>query len=315
MRYLGTPTHDQLRVFLAVVDAGSFAGAARKLSRATSVVSYSISKLEEQLGICLFDRESTRKPQLTKAGLSVLSEARTIAQGINGLRAKVKALHEGVEAEVILVLDMMLPAERVLDAIKAFRSEFPTVALHLRVEALGAVTQLLLDGVATIGISGPPDTPIDGMERVEVGSVYLIPVAAPTHPLAQMTPSSPGASRDHVQIVLTDRSARTQGQDLGVHGMRTWRVTDLASKHMLLKEGIGWGQMPEPMIREDLQAGRLVPLDLPDCRGGPYRLFAIYRTDTPPGPAVSYLISRFESQASLGPSSWLVAHGNPLRGN
>jgi DNA-binding transcriptional LysR family regulator len=58
----GTPTLDQLQVFLAVVDVGSFAGAARRLGRATSVVSYSIANLEAQLGVSLFDRQSTRKP-------------------------------------------------------------------------------------------------------------------------------------------------------------------------------------------------------------------------------------------------------------
>jgi len=299
MPYLGTPTHDQLRVFLEVVDSGSFAGAARKLVRATSVVSYSISKLEDQLGVALFDRESTRKPQLTEAGRTVLSEARTIAQGISGLRAKVKALHQGIEAEVQLVLDVMLPEARVLDAVRAFRSEFPTVALHLRIEALGAVTQLVLDGSATLGVSGPPDTPIDGIERREINGVHLIPVAAADHPLALAGRNAPGAGREHVQVVLTDRSARSRGQDLGVLGIRTWRVADLASKHMLLREGIGWGNMPEPLVRDDLEAGRLVHLDLPDCRGGPYRLFAIHRTDTPPGPAASYLISRFGSQGPV----------------
>ena len=66
----GTPTFDQLRVFLTVVEMGSFAGAARKLGRATSVISYSIGNLEAQLGISLFDRDTTRKPQLTDAGRS-----------------------------------------------------------------------------------------------------------------------------------------------------------------------------------------------------------------------------------------------------
>jgi DNA-binding transcriptional LysR family regulator len=46
----GTPTLDQLRAFLTVVDVGSFAGAARRLGRATSVISYSIANLEVQLG-------------------------------------------------------------------------------------------------------------------------------------------------------------------------------------------------------------------------------------------------------------------------
>lgn len=296
----GTPTLDQLQVFLTVVDVGSFAGAARKLGRATSVISYTISSLEAQLGVSLFDREGTKKPQLTEAGRAVLSEARTVAQGVHALRARVKGLHQGLEAEVSLVVDVMLPAARLIDALKAFEAEFPTVSLRMRVEALGAVMQVVLDRAATIGVTGPPDTAVDGLERIGIGSVELVPVAAPDHPLALAAKNAPGAGRDHVQLVLTDRSPRTQGQDLGVVGTRTWRLADLASKHMLLKEGIGWGNMPEPMVREDLEAGRLVRLDLPDCRGGDYRLDAIYRTDTPPGPAASWLISRFASQAAAG---------------
>ena len=84
----GTPTLDQLRVLLAVAEIGSFAGAGRKLGRATSVVSYAIANLEAQLGVLLFDRERTRKPQLTEAGRAVLAEARAIATGVDGLRAK-----------------------------------------------------------------------------------------------------------------------------------------------------------------------------------------------------------------------------------
>ena len=293
----GIPTLDQLRVFLTVVDAGSFAGAARKLGRATSVISYSIANLEVQLGVSLFDRESTRKPQLTEAGRMVLAEARTVSNGVDGLRAKVKGLLQGLEAEVHLVLDVMLPAWRVVDALKAFRAEFPTVHLRLYVEALGAVTQMVLHRSASIGVGLPLDAEITGIERMGVGSVELVPVAAPDHPLARAGQNAPGAGREHIQLVVTDRSAFTQGQDLAVVATQTWRLADLGSKHMLLKEGIGWGNMPEPMVREDLAAGRLVHLDMPDCRGGPYRLQAIYRTDTPPGPAGTWLIKRFQDQA------------------
>src|SRR5205823_7054458 len=88
----GTPTLDQLRVFVTAVEVGSFAGAARKLNRATSVVSYTIANLEAQLGVRLFDRESTRKPQLTEAGRMVLGEARLVASGIDALRAKTRGL-------------------------------------------------------------------------------------------------------------------------------------------------------------------------------------------------------------------------------
>ncbi|MFC4173676.1 LysR family transcriptional regulator [Microvirga sp. GCM10011540] len=293
----GIPTLDQLRIFLTIVDAGSFAGAARKLGRATSVISYSVANLEAQLGVSLFDRESTRKPQLTEAGRMVLAEARTVSNGVDGLRAKVRGLLQGLEAEIHLVLDVMLPAWRVVDALKEFRAEFPTVHLRLNVEALGAVTQMVLNRSASIGVGLPLDAEIAGIERIGVGSVELVPVAAPNHPLARAGQNAPGAGRDHIQLVLTDRSPFTQGQEMAVVATQTLRLADLGSKHMLLREGIGWGNMPEPMVREDLAAGRLVPLDMPDCRGGSYRLQAIYRTDTPPGPAGSWLIKRFQEQA------------------
>lgn len=294
----GVPTFDQLRVFLAVIDAGSFAGAARKLGRATSVISYSIGNLENQLGVLLFDRNTTKKPQLTDAGRLVLGEARSVSSGIDGLRAKVKGLLQGLEPELHVALDVMLPAARVVDALRAFTEAFPTVTLRLYVEALGAVTQMVLDRRATLGVSGPLDVEVGGLERIGVGFVDLIPVAAPDHALALAGRNSPGAGRDHVQLVLTDRSALTQGMEFAVVANRTWRLADLGSKHMLLREGIGWGNMPEPMVREDLKAGRLVELDMPDVKGGPYRLQAIYRTDSPPGPAASFLIARLEGQAA-----------------
>lgn len=295
----GTPTLDQLRVFLTVVELGSFAGAARKLGRATSVISYAIANLEAQLGVELLDRQSTRKPQLTEAGRAVLAEARGITSGVDALRAKVKGLLQGLEAEIHVVVDVLLPAARIVDALKAFQEEFPTVALTLHMEALGAVSQLVLDRIAAIGVSGPlvGFNDIPGLERIGVGSVLLVPVAAPTHPLARNSKPDPGAARHHTQLVLTDRSPLTRGHDFGVVSPKTWRLADLGAKHILLKEGIGWGNMPIAMVEDDIEAGRLVRLDLPDMTGGAYSFDAIYRTDSPPGPAGSWLITRFRRQA------------------
>ena len=155
-----------------------------------------------------------------------------------------------------------------------------------------------IGGGPTVAVCGPPDTAVDGIERIGMGSVELIPVAAPGHPLATAASNAPGAGRDHVQIVLTDRSMRTQGNDLGVVGTHTWRVADLAMKHELLRDGIGWGHMPAPLVAHDLEQGHLAKLALPDVKGGAYRFFGIYRTDTPPGPAGAFLLARLEQQAS-----------------
>lgn len=289
----GTPTLDQLRVFLAVVDTGSFAAASRKLNRAVSVISYGVANLEAQLGVQLFDREGTRKPVLTDAGRAVLADIRGVSQGIDGLRARVKGLLDGLEAEVNLAVDVMLPSARLGQVLRAFAVEFPTVTLRLHVEALGAVTALVLDGKAVIGISGPLAIGGAGIEPVAAGSVAMVPVAAPDHPLARLHPIPSGAGRDHVQLVLTDRSPLTEGQDFSVVSPRTWRLADLGAKHALLREGIGWGNMPLPLIEADLVAGTLVRLAMPEGTGGIYRLAGIWRRDTPPGPAAAWLLHQF----------------------
>jgi len=131
----GFPTIDQLKVFLAVVETGSFTAAAKRLRRAVSAISYTIATLELQLGIQLFDREGARTPTLTKAGAAVLAKARVIAVEVDDLRASVRSLLGGVEAEVTLVVDVMLPSARLVDAVQAFEATFPTVKLRLHVEA------------------------------------------------------------------------------------------------------------------------------------------------------------------------------------
>lgn len=293
MPSIGTPTYDQLQLFLAVVDEGSFAAAARRLGRAVSVVSYGIANLEAQLGLPLFEREGTRRPVLTADGRAVLAEARAIARSMDALRARVKGLHDGLEAQVALVVDVMLPPDRLGAALRAFNARFPTVSLHLHVEALGAVVAKVLDGEAVVGISGPLNDLTAGLDWTAAGQCLLVPVAAPDHPLAMMSPARPGAARDHIQLVLSDRSPLTQGREFSVLSPRTWRLADLGAKHALLRQGIGWGNMPLWMVEADLLAGTLVRLALPDWPAPSYGFSAIWRSDTPPGPAACWLAEQF----------------------
>lgn len=289
----GTPTLDQLRIFLTVVDTGSFGAAGRRLNRAVSVISYGVVTLEQQLGVRLFEREGSRRPVLTTAGRALLSEARLIADGVDGLRAKVKNLVEGLEAEVDLAVDVMLPSERLGRVLRRFAAEFPTVQLRLHAEALGAIASMVLEGTAEIGISGPIAAGVEGLECVGAGSVPMVPVAAPDHPLARMAQIPVGAARDFTQLVLTDRSRFTEGREFSVLSPRTWRLADLSVKHALLREGIGWGNMPLPMIDADLVAGTLVRLSMPEHPGGTYGFGCVWRRDTPPGPAASWLREQF----------------------
>src|SRR3546814_11148588 len=141
-------------IFRTVWGLGSVAGAGWRRNGANWVISYGIGNLEAQLGLSLCERQGTRKPRRTVAGQAVLAEARSISQGIDGLRAKVKGLSEGLEAQVDLAIDVMLPSKWLGEALSAFYAEFPTVALNLHVAALGAVTAPVLARKAVTGVSG-----------------------------------------------------------------------------------------------------------------------------------------------------------------
>jgi len=209
------------------------------------------------------------------------------------LLAKARGLTQGLEAEVSLVVDVMLPAKKLVKALDDFRKKFPTIGLRVRVEALGAVTQAVLEGSAAFGISGPLELANDLLTRGPAGSVKLVAVAAPDHPLALVQkPISAAMARDHIQLVLTDRSALTQGQDFGVIAVKSWRLADLGAKHALLLAGLGWGNMPKPMVNEDLKRGRLVMLTIETPGTLAYPFHTVYRSDTPPGPGASWLMER-----------------------
>jgi DNA-binding transcriptional LysR family regulator len=98
--------------------------------------------------------------------------------------------------------------------------------------------------------------------------------------------------RDQVQLVLTDRTALTEGQDFGVLALRTWRLGDLGAKHALLLAGLGWGNMPAEMVEGDLAAGRLVRLQVSEAPEHRYPIALIHRVDMPPGPAGAWLAER-----------------------
>jgi DNA-binding transcriptional LysR family regulator len=291
MRGPAVPRIDQLLVLLAVEEEGSFTAAARRLGRATSAISYAIDTLEQQLGLPLFDRGTTRKPRLTREGEAVVSEAKAVAFSVETLRARVRGFLDDLEPEVSLVVDSLLPTGRLTRLLRDFNDKFPTVPIRLLVETLGGVERALRDDHARIGVGSQLHMTMTGFHRVDIEAVRLIPVAAPGHPLARVTKAAPREASDFIQLILSERPA-ADGRDFGVVSLNSWRIGDLAAKHALLLAGLGWGGMPEPVVRADIEAGRLVRLDLRNWRGGEYTLQAIHKVDTPPGPAGRWLIER-----------------------
>lgn len=288
-------TLDQLRMFVTVIEEGSFSAAARKLGRVQSAVSMAMGNLEEQLGIPVWDR-STKIARLTSEGQAVLGAARRVLAEVDGLRLLTAGMQTGVEASVSLCVDALYPLSALVDLCAAFAREFPSVDLRVDTQAMSAVAARVLDGTATIGVVSPLGLTA-GLERQVLSPIQMIPVVAPGHALARFKGRIPTARfADHVQIVLSERHDAGV-PDQAVLSPRTWRVADLHTKHAMLRAGLGWGNLPEHLAEDDLRAGTLVRIRPAAWGENEHQLYlsAIYRRDTIFGPARRWLLSNLES--------------------
>ncbi len=289
---------DQLRTFIAAADEGSFSAGGRRLRRAQSVVSQTLANLETQLGVKLFDR-SSRSPVLTKQGVALLAEARAVVGGMDAFKARAKGLSDGLEPELSVVVDAVFPLGQLTDAVAVFQTKFPATPLRLYVEALGAVLQPVIEGRCAFGVMGTLPTAPPQLTREHLLNVGWAFVVSPTHPLASLKGSIPArVLAQHRQLVLTDRSELSHGKDFGVFSANTWRLADLGAKHAFLRAGLGWGGMPVGVVETDLANGSLVKIRIEGVPEGHLvmPMSAVFKTDTPPGPAGRWLIERLKSK-------------------
>ena len=291
-------TLDQLRAFAAVADEGSFSAAARKLKRVQSAISTSMANFESHLGVAVWDR-GTKIPRLTEQGHALLGSARRVLAEVDGLRRLTAGLVLGVEASVSLCLDALFPLGALIELCAAFAREFPAVDLRIDTQVMSAVSARVLAGKATLGVASPLGI-VKGLERQALASIGMVPVVSPKHALAARRGRIPSELfADCVQLVLSERSDAGV-EDQAVLSPRTWRVADLHTKHMMLRAGLGWGNLPEHVVREDLRARRLVAIQ-PAAWGTDehtLHLSAVYRSDAMFGPAHRWLLEQLAIQCA-----------------
>ena len=288
-------TLDQLRTFIAAVDEGSFSAAGRKLRRAQSVVSQALANLEAQLGVKLFDR-SARYPKLTDEGRSLLVDARSVADNVDGFKARARAMREGLEPELAVAMDVMYPMQAVTRAAMYSRKTYPHTPLRLYVEALGGVIRPVLDRSCSIGVIGSLPLVPDDLQSEPLLNVPFATVVSPSHRLATMRGVvTVSAAAKHVQLVLTDRTALSDGRDFGVVSPLNWRLADLGAKHAFLRAGLGWGHMPLHMVKADLDRGALVKIRVEGIpRAVAMPMSVVFRKDAQPGPAGRAFIAQLK---------------------
>jgi DNA-binding transcriptional LysR family regulator len=289
-------TLDQIRVFLSVVDKGSFPKAAKSLRRAQSAVTYAIRKLEAEIGVALFDRSAYRSV-LTPAGRALLTRARRIAEEAGAFREQARGLASGLEAELSIVLDALYPMPQIFDALRAFTEQFPTVPPRLYVASLGAAANLVTDGTCAIGLLPSNIAELTTLHLTPLTAIDFCPVVSPFHPLASIQGIiEPHVLRQHVQLVLTDASTLTAAKDWGVLSSRTWRLADLGAKKSMLLAGLGWGNMPAHMIEDELKDGRLTVIQPAGFDSlTPLVLGAAYISEHSLGPAGQWMLNHLTS--------------------
>ncbi|WP_397378372.1 LysR family transcriptional regulator [Pseudomonas sp.] len=288
-------TLDQWRTLQAVVDHGGFAQAAEVLHRSQSSVSYTVARMQEQLGVPLL-RIDGRKAVLTEAGNVLLRRSRQLVKQASQLEDLAHHMEQGWEAEVRLVVDAAYPNARLVRALTAFMPQSRGCRVRLREEVLSGVEEVLKDGSADLAISA---LNIPGFLGAEMSTVEFMAVAHPDHALHRLqrvvTFQDLGIQ---MQVVIRD-SGRQQPKDVGWLGAeQRWTVGSLATAATFVSSGLGFAWLPRHLIERELADGLLKPLPLDQGARRNPRFYLYSNKDKPLGPATQImieLIQRFDA--------------------
>lgn len=288
---IGSLTLDQLRVLVTIADTGSFSAAGRELRRAQSAISQAVANLEAIQGVALFDRRS-RRPRLTDVGRVLVESARLVLASAARFEAVAASTRAGVEPELTIAIDPLVPTAPLIDGLRALSEAFPDLPVHFSTEGLGGSLRRLRDGSAAIGLCLLlPGVPED-IAAYPLLRTPMHAVVSPAHPLASL--GRPAAESDlapHVQLVLSD-PVGPGGANYGVAGTRLWRFVDLGRRFDFLLAGFGWCRMPEHLVATHIAVGALTAIEVLDDPTPPEGLtiYAAHRRDRALGVAGRWLL-------------------------
>jgi DNA-binding transcriptional LysR family regulator len=285
-------TLDQMRIFVAVAETGSFSAAARRLARVQSAVSQAVNTLEAVLGVPLFDRAG-KTPTLTRAGTILLKDARRLIDGARTMKSRAASIMADVEPELTLAIDATFPNDLLMESLKALRVEFPQLPVSVFTEGLGGAEARLREGVVRLAIYPIDATGARDLAADFLTEIAMVPVVAAGHPLASApAPIARETLEPHVQLVLTDRTPLTQHTlGGGIVSHHIWRFADLATRLEFLLAGFGWCNMPVHMVADHIAAGRLKRLETGERDVFEFRVHVVHERGREIGRAGRWLIA------------------------
>ena len=287
-------TLEQWRVLQAVVDKGGFAQAAEALHKSQSSISYTVAKLQEQLGYPLLTIDG-RKAKLTERGEVLLRRSRHLLQEAIDLEELAHTLGQGWEPEIELVVDEAFPTPALLRALKAFEPQSQGTLVQLREEVLSGAVEVLAEGSPDLVLSGivPKGYLADPIVDVE-----LIAVAASNHVLCREEgPISNERLKQELQVVIRDSgsSSRDEGW-LGAD--RRWTVSSVQSALEVVASGIGFAWLPKADLMQDLENGRLKRLTLESGGERNFHMYAIFGKGERTGPATRLFVELLQQSCA-----------------
>lgn len=286
-------TLDALQTLDAIERRQSFAAAADELHRVPSAVSYTISKLEEDLGVAIFDR-SRRKAELTPVGRLVLEEGRKILKASEELAALARQAADGWEVELRICIDSILTCEPIYGLIEAFQLIQPKTEIRLTEEVLGGSWDALAGDRCdlVIGAEGVPPAP--GFALHSLGKVTFEFAVAAGHPLTKLPMPLPAkVIQDYPTVIVADSSQRLPGRSAGLlDGRSRIIVPTIEHKIDVQCKGLGVGYLPRHRIIEELADGRLEALTL-DAPRPPVELSVAWRRNNK-GKGLKWFVDRLK---------------------
>lgn len=287
-------TLDQIDVFVACADAGSFSAAARTLRRAQSTVSESIANLEAQLGTPLFNR-STRAPTLTNAGVTLLLEARDLLDRALTLESHADSLAQGNPNEIALAIDV--PYHLMVAPLAHFAARYPHVDLNLRHPSGGDLPELVLSGEAALGVSFAQPRYDHRLEFSTLGELVLCHVAHRDHPLSAEAEVSFATLQSYRHLAHSKHSLVLPTAEY-LQSVQTWHADDYSALITMVRAKFGWATVPRQLILEPLASGEFVELQLTAYRYTDYwaRVDLLWLRAEPQSTAVRLLRERLQEQ-------------------
>lgn len=269
---------DQVPLFLAVLDAGSFSAAARKLGRVPSAVSMAIAQLEAELDMQLFDR-SGREPVPSAAARALEPQARLLAEQLQLLNWQAQALHAGLEERLTLAIAPELLATHWSEPLNRLVHEFPALPIEVLAAPQADALELLHAGRAHLALVFERPA-MDGREGFqEMGRETLVAVMSPQFELwqqalaeheqgrttrPQLTVEQLAATR---QVLVASRDPQ-QTDPRFVFARQLWRTDSHQAALSLIGAGLAWGWLPKGLVESHIGSGALMEIPVLNISNG-----------------------------------------------